>query len=495
MVSIEAKEEWNKRLAAAKNERLKCTALVAFNAATNHLKQLDLRKVNALAAQFSSKDVDRIAGASGEANVFVDSREKFVEAVAASMKRGRLLRFRASRDMIEWIADFFGEPDELQLGGWVGAVASQLAALGAEVIVYARPFSKKQAALFDSKIKSVSVSGVAGKGGKGGGGRKLSFIPARKAGREGDATRENWVLRFNQGDSLRLGASFVTAPRSCSLAVLESDGSPPFFDEELEPALEVLGKRADVALFSGFHSMRESKESAKHLDLAIKHLSKLRKSKKVLLHWEYNPFESPALEKKFLKACKGIFDSIDVNEPELVYLLELLNCDHQAKEIEKQENSFNIFEGARCVLEKLGLKRVQVHSVGFHTILLAKPYPIAPEKVRDACIFASVVATTKALSGARVVTLADLKASPVASVSDTGLNQLGVLDSFISQELIRTMKIKFSSKMRREYFTNGVIELKNCFVLVVPAPIATAAKTTAGLGSIFSAAFVAKERS
>jgi len=63
MVSIEAKEIWNKRLAAAKNERLNCTALVAFNAAANHLKQLDLRKVNALTQQMSSKDVDRIAGA------------------------------------------------------------------------------------------------------------------------------------------------------------------------------------------------------------------------------------------------------------------------------------------------------------------------------------------------------------------------------------------------------------------------------------------------
>jgi ADP-dependent phosphofructokinase/glucokinase len=176
-------------------------------------------------------------------------------------------------------------------------------------------------------------------------------------------------------------------------------------------------------------------------------------------------------------------------------LLELLNCDREAKEIEKQENSFNIFEGARRMLEKLGLRRVQVHSVGFHTIVLAKPYPVAPDKVRDACLFASLVATTKALTGARVVSLADLKASSVASVSDTGLNQLGVLDSAVAPEMLKTMKTKFSSKMRREYFANGVIELKSCFALVVPAPIATAAKTTAGLGSVFSAAFVAKERS
>jgi ADP-dependent phosphofructokinase/glucokinase len=110
-------------------------------------------------------------------------------------------------------------------------------------------------------------------------------------------------------------------------------------------------------------------------------------------------------------------------------------------------------------------------------------------------LFASLVATTKALTGTRVVSLADLKASPVASVSDTGLNQLGVLDAAIAPELLRTRKVKFSSKMRREYFASGVIELNDCFVLVVPAPIATAAKTTSGLGSIFSAALVAKERS
>ena len=61
MVSIEAKEEWNKRLARAKNERLRCTALVAFNAAANHLKQLDLKKINAFTERMSSRDLDRIA--------------------------------------------------------------------------------------------------------------------------------------------------------------------------------------------------------------------------------------------------------------------------------------------------------------------------------------------------------------------------------------------------------------------------------------------------
>ncbi|MEM0475371.1 MAG: ADP-dependent glucokinase/phosphofructokinase, partial [Candidatus Norongarragalinales archaeon] len=381
-------------------------------------------------------------------------------------------------------ADFFGEPDELQVGGWVGAVAGQLAALGAEVVVYARPFSRKQAALFDSKIKVPTAKG-----------KKLSFVPARRAAREGEVTRENWVLRFNAGDSLRLGDSFVTAPRSCSLVVLESEGTLPFFHEELEPAIEVLGKKVDVALFSGFHSMRESRESRKQFALVVRHLKALQKSKRVLLHWEYNPFESPALEKKFLAACRGVFDSIDVNEPELVYLLELLGCSKQAKEIEKQENAFSIFEGARRVLEKLNLKRIQVHSVGFHTVVLRKPYAVSPQRVRDACLFASLVATTKALTGARVVTLADLKASPVASVSDTGLNQLGVLEAAIAPELLKTMKMKFSSKMRREYFANGIIELRDCFVLVVPAPIATTVKTTSGLGSVFSAVFVAKERS
>ncbi|MEM0475633.1 MAG: hypothetical protein QW343_02460, partial [Candidatus Norongarragalinales archaeon] len=109
MVSLEAKEEWNKRLARAKNERLRCTALVAFNAAANHLKQLDLERINALAEKMSSRELERIAAASGEASVFIDSPERFVEALAACMKRGRLMRFPASREMLEWIADFFGE--------------------------------------------------------------------------------------------------------------------------------------------------------------------------------------------------------------------------------------------------------------------------------------------------------------------------------------------------------------------------------------------------
>ncbi len=57
------------------------------------------------------------------------------------------------------------------------------------------------------------------------------------------------------------------------------------------------------------------------------------------------------------------------------------------------------------------------------------------------------------------------------------------------------MRVKFSSAARRKFFSEGVIEMKNHFVLIVPAPIIPAPKQTVGLGDVFSSTFLAKERS
>ena len=43
--------------------------------------------------------------------------------------------------------------------------------------------------------------------------------------------------------------------------------------------------------------------------------------------------------------------------------------------------------------------RLHLHNLGYYIVLIRKPYPVSPEKVRQACLFASAVNGVKAARG------------------------------------------------------------------------------------------------
>src|SRR5690606_35793473 len=56
-------------------------------------------------------------------------------------------------------------------------------------------------------------------------------------------------------------------------------------------------------------------------------------------------------------------------------------------------------EGGLALLRSLGVERVHVHNLGYYVLVLKKPYPVAPDWVRAACLFASAVNARKAQRG------------------------------------------------------------------------------------------------
>lgn len=486
MVSPNAKSVWNKRFSEARKQKLNTRVLTAFNTNVDYVKFLDFNKLNTLLKKIPPAEKTRIAEKSNQEIISrVDSEKDFFAALAHCMRRGKALHTTSSLQAFEWFHSFFEKPDKMLVGGQAGIMANQLAALGARVFSYFALFSPHQAELIDEKILVPVARG-----------KKLCFMKPAKAARAGDEVKINWIFEFKKGDTLVLNSEKIVCPRANRLIVASEKREYPIFSSDLEPLLPGLGKRVDVAILAGFHYLHDGKEFDELLKKVVAQLAALKKkNKKLLLHFEYVPIEHKEVEKKVLEAVGKQADSFGLNEVELVEVLRMLECDKEADAIERVENSYSLYTGMKRVFEKLDLKRLQVHCLGYNIILLKKPYDISPQKVRDACVFASFVTSVKALKGAHFVSLKDLESAPELSVSDTGLNQISIFDSEVADELLKTMKKKFSSAERRRFFAEGIIELKNYFVVIVPTPIVSTPRITVGLGDVFTASFLAKEKS
>ncbi len=428
MVSTEVKNAWNKRYARARSERLRARVLLAFNANVDYIKFVDFARVNAFAATLQAEEATRVL-AESESEVIESAGDALgvLAALLHCVRFGKALHVVGARDAFDWLHSFFGEPDEKRLGGQTGIMANTITALGAKAIAWPALFSPKQAALFDERVRVPVAKNAKNK--------KLVFLPPKQAARPNDELKTNWILEFKRGDVMRVGGREFASPRANRLIIASEKREQPLFSKEIEPLLPKLGSSVDVALLAGFHYLKpDHKAFTESLKRVCSQLRALKKNnKKLLLHWEYVPIEHKELEKKVLIEVSKNVDGIGLNETELAETLHVLGCTREAHKIARHESAYNIYLGLRKLFEKLGLKRLQVHSLGYTTIILKKPYPIAPEKVRDACVFASLVSSLKASSGARAVTLDDLKCCGELSVSDTGLNQVSIFDSEIAE--------------------------------------------------------------
>jgi len=487
MVSLEVKNAWNERYAHARHERLHARVLLAFNANVDYVKFVNFTKINTFTATLSAEQAARVL-AESEKEILERANDELdiLAALVHAIRFGKALHVVGSTQAFEWLETFFGEPDRKEIGGQTGIMANSLVALGANAIAWPVLFSPRQAFLFDERVQVPVVKNG-----------KLVFLPPKKAARPGDELKVNWILEFKQGDAMRVGGKEFVCPRANRLIITSEKREQPFFSKELEPFLPKIGASVDVAILAGFHYLKpdhkEFNEALKRVCSQLRALKK--KNKNLLLHWEYVPIEHKELEKKVLVEVSKNVDGIGLNETELSEVLHMLGCTREAHRVARRESAYTIYLGLRKLFEKLGLKRLQVHSLGYTTVLLKKPYSVSPNKVRDACVFASLVSSLKARTGLQVVKLEDLKHASEVSVSDTGLNQVSIFDSEIADELLKTMRVKFSSAARRKFFAEGIIEMKNHFVLIVPAPIIPAPKQTVGLGDVFSSTFLAKEKS
>lgn len=486
MVLDNPKQEWNKRIGLVAKllpKLSKIRVLAAFNSNVDHVKAIDPEAISDLVASLDEQDASFVR----EKSVHLEfkaaaSQKEFLAALVHCFRLGKSARVVGSNQLFTWLNAFFGKPDEKLLGGQAALMISQLRELNAKSFVYLSALSADQARLID---QSILVPVVANK--------RLTFKKPLQSVNPHALTHSNWVFEFKKGDALTVQGEKITATRDNRFVVAHETYAKPLFSQDLEPLLPSLAKQLDLLLLSGYHSIHETYSDKTTFKQVCKHASgqagKMKSNKKLVVHLEFVPVEHDEIEKTLLTTIGKSIDSIGLNETELVEALESLDLKKEAAAISKNESAETIYYGAVALFEKLKLKRVHVHCLGFSLVVLDKG--LDPFKTRDAVLLASAATSTKSIHSKLDASLASRFSD--LQISEAGFNQLGVFESTVWDALEKRKKKPISSLLRKDFMANGVFTEKNHYAVIVPAPIALSAKTTTGLGDVLSSIAIAAE--
>ncbi len=480
------KANWNARLrdAAASNPVKGKSVLAAYNVVTDYVEFLSEEKIlHALAA--SGLSAEQVLQASRDPPDEANTPLEFFAALVSGLRTGKAAEVKNSNPtFLAWLYTQFAGPDSRRLGGQAGIVASQLARLEAKSVLYAPLLSKSQADLFAPGVLYPIPDG-----------KKIRLVPLRQAALPGVPPKVNWIFEFKGGLRVQVGGETLVAPRSNRLIVATKARTLPAFAPEYAAALPALGEDLDAAVLAGYQHLPQAlgfdtKQVAEALRREASSLWLLKKRNSTApLHFEYVTIGSEKIEKQLFETLTGPFDSLGCNEVELRAILEKLGCKREAHAIEREESAFTIYNGALKLMEKLKLKRVQVHNLGYFVVVLKKPYRVPPTSVLRTCLYASQTANARVELG-REVTHPQVRANAAhASISDAGLNQVLNFSTKVIYDLKKS-KAEFNAQ---KFLRDGIYEEKTHYALIIPAQISSKPHLTVGLGDVISSVALAAE--
>ncbi len=455
---------WQRQLAAASTTSLRnAKVLCAFNALVDKTIRYDSRYFHFLCKQLEPESRAVNKKSSGQLTR-VDSPLLLLAALIQAFKTGKALHLPTNNDLINWLENF---PHAASIGGQAGIISNQLALIGAKPLLYADQISPQLANMFSPRVKTPVAS------------HSLSFLSVRGAADKKQKTRVNFVIEFSKGDVLQFGGKVYIAPRSNRL-ILCSSSLPPTFDTRMVHYLPELGERIDAGILSGYHSLQPLYEDGTtyeyYLLLEELYLEMLKSHRNVPLHVEYVSTPNKRVASAVYENIAKHVDSFGLNEVEVVELAESLKLKRFATNIVKSENAVSLHAAAAKIMEKLDLKRLHVHNLGYHLVLLKKRVDVQTQKKQvRSLLFGSLVATSRALKG-REITRGEIQTALDAGVNETALNQMARLCSHF--DLSRT---------RAEHaILTGIFEADNHYLLCVPGQVVLP-RQTKGLGDVLSA--------
>ncbi|MFH1056238.1 MAG: ADP-dependent glucokinase/phosphofructokinase [Candidatus Micrarchaeota archaeon] len=471
MIHANSVELWNKRFQETKTAKL-AKALVAFNANVDAVV-LGLHQPAKALHGFMKEELESVEKQSESEPKEIRDEIDFFASLLHCIKTGKALHLHATQGVFDWFEKAF-KPDERRMGGQAGIMANQLSAFHDFVLAYSALLSPAQASFFDQNVCFPTTSG-----------KKLVCHPAKKVARKGDPTKVNWIFEFKAGEKMKFVSEFQ-APRSNRLIVSSVLPYQPVF-HNLD--LKQLAKHADVAFLAGFHQLHKEKNFQEVLKKVVSQIEELQKANQTLVvHWEFVPIDDKRVEKQVLLSLGKPIQSFGLNEIEAVEVLQMIGAKKEADRIKKMENAFTLYKGCKKIMDLLKMERVHLHNLGFQLLVLKKPYPVPPEKARDALVLSSIIASLKAMKGRGFVSKQNLKSHSLLP-SELGFNQLRALEGGIDDERTK----RHSSFLRRELLENGIFDLDDHYVILVPSPIVKL-QSTVGLGDVISSIALAAER-
>ena len=257
------------------------------------------------------------------------------------------------------------------------------------------------------------------------------------------------------------------------------------FTGDIHEHLPELGSKIDVAFMAGYHyAPSEQPALQQYLDEITSSIRMLKQGNPNLhLHYEYVPMKDQEAEKQVLTTISSEIQSFGINENEIRRVLLGFGYQEEFADIDRNERAFSLYRGALKLMEQLNFSRIHVHNLGYYVLVLKKPYPVAPETVRDCCLYGSSVNAIKAKYGGYV------RKSQLAEVAEIGLSEIGLRQL----RLFYQEAVELGLDIPENFCEEGIWDHGDYYVLVVPAHVVPNPVSTVGMGDTISSSCYASE--
>ena len=467
-------QDYNRK---ACQRQIKARVFAAFNTNIDAVVHVTNELMEEIAAKDASIAWDKVASGSASQITTVKSKEDLLIILKDCLSGGKSFHIVLENlSLLDWLDEHFTGARE-SMGGQAGIIANQMAALGAQSMVYTPLLSPKQGKLFAEGVTTPVVT-------DGG----LEILPVPEAVRKDDETKINWIFEYAKGETIRFGEEVVTTPRANRVILATRPrGSVMCFDDQMAEHLPQLGKNIDVAFMAGYHYAEPVNTCGRTFDQfmadSVQHLHALKEQNpKLAIHFEYVPMKMPELEPKMLENICREIKSFGINENEIKRVLREFGFEAEMEEIERHERAYSLYKGALQLFAHLQLDRIHVHNLGYYVIVLRKPYPVSLEEVRQASLYASSVNAMKAKYGG-YVRREQLEEAAELKLSDVGFEQLAGMAKELEEE----------HPQAADLLTDGYLEFDDHYLLVIPAHIVPDPVSTVGMGDTISSSSYAAE--
>lgn len=424
----------------------------------------------------------------------LQTQEDFLVALASTIATGKAFQIpNRQNNLKSWWDKIFDEADEHRMGGQSGIIANLLGRLDVKTIISIPNLSPVQRRRFykdNIYVPTVDLSGDS---------NSLILAPASKTTFDGAITKVNWIFEYEEGLHVNLrhnGEEWnIQAPRSNRLIIADRPpGLIPGFSDEVRPFLPELGKTVERAILSGYQYLnKDNVEAQMEVELADLQAF-VSQNPDLRMHWEYASIRDEVVRDKLMDTLKQVIHSFGCNEIELRTVLEDFGEEELVKAIKNEESGWNLYQGMRVVQEKLKLKRIHVHTLGYHMMCLDKDYSsqVSRKSAMNALLFSALVGTAKTLVGA--FTTRNIRELELHLASRNPVSYKGLRDM---EGVAKEMQMAGMVSDYRDFMRTGCIKDKNQWVILVPSQLTASdlLKSTVGLGdSISSSAFVFDRR-
>jgi ADP-dependent phosphofructokinase/glucokinase len=297
------------------------------------------------------------------------------------------------------------------------------------------------------------------------------------------------IIEFKKSEILSTSNNHnISCPRNNRLIIsYDPPNSILKISSAFEKGITKIANKANLFIHSGYHLLTPSQigkeKTIERINTVLGLLHKAKESNPYLIvHFEMCSMEDSLLKlilQEYKNKNLGLWESLGVNEQELMALLRALDNTTLAQRIANNYQHEDIIRGCQFVQEALKIKRMHLHEYGCYHVLTTKDWLSEPVEIRMGLSYASLIAAFRAKTG-EIPT--EEKQVKKLFAKENCFNSL-------SDAFIQTAKnlSKFSKITEYEFQRRGIAKLsKGKNYIAIPTILISKPSLTVGLGDTIS---------